>query len=261
MAAAAKEYFDKKLNDLTIDQVALLASLPKAPSVLDPTKGTQKAVGRRDYVLRQMLNEKYITNSEYNEALLKDIVVVKQKSKYVGDAFIDYVRQTLYQNGITEHQLLTGGYKITTTMRKKWQEIAQNSLNAGLIRFDRNIDGYRGAIDKIDIKNDWLKNLKNIPVPARIDKYKIAVILGFDKKDAIIGLSDGQKVKMNNESISWAIPKDEDSKEYNIKKLFNIGDVIVVSEGAKFYNLEQIPEIDGAVVIMSPKTGELYAMV
>ncbi len=261
VAAAAKEYFDKKLNDLTIDQMALLASLPKAPSVLDPTKGTQKAIGRRDYVLRQMLNEKYITNAEYSEAILKDIVVVKQKSKYVGDAFIDYVRQTLYQNGITEKQLLTGGYKITTTMRKKWQEIAQNSLNSGLIKFDRNIDGYRGGIDKIDVNNDWLKNLKNIPVPARIDKYKIAAILGFEKKAAIIGLVDGQKVKMNNEGIAWAIPKGKDLKEYNIAELFNIGDVIVVSEDEKFYNLEQIPEIDGAVVIMSPKTGELYAMV
>ncbi len=266
VAAAAKEYFDKKISDLTVAESALLASLPKAPSAIDPNKSIIRATERRNYILYRMMEEKYITEEEYQEAKTQNIVIARQKSKYVGDSFIDYVRQVMYQNDISEEELLTRGYKINTTMRKKWQQIAQNAINEGVIKLDRKLSGYRGAIANIDTA-EWLKNLKNVPLPLKIGDYKLAVVLKMEKNTAFIGLADGTDGTIELKGFRWAISellKTENEKIFNYKidTLFKIGDVIAVSnDGEKHYNLEQIPEIDGAVVIMSPISGEIYAIV
>lgn len=143
--AAANIYFNKKLNELTLPEMALIAGLPQAPSVYSPFNNLDLAIKRRNQVLGRMYKMKYIDKKTYNDAKKADVKLSNVPSLYAlnkAPYFCDYVMRELKELGFTEEDISTGGYKIVTTLDYKTQlkvnEAILKNLNAWGLKSDKN---------------------------------------------------------------------------------------------------------------------------
>jgi penicillin-binding protein 1A len=154
--AAAQTYFGKSARDLNIAEAALLASLPKAPSMYSPFKYPVKARERRAMVLKQMLNHKFITKAQYEEAEKVPLPVTPHFRKYDAPYFIETLRQGLeakYGN-----ELYTSGYKIYSTLDSKMQQIAEESVKRGISSIEKRVkSGVEAALIAIDMRTGHIK--------------------------------------------------------------------------------------------------------
>lgn len=131
VSAASKIYFNKKLNQLTLPELALIAGLPQAPSVYNPYNNKDLAIKRRNQVLKRMLTMKYITKEEYDKAIDADVKLSSVPQLYTTNKapyFSDYVLKELHNLGFEETDIIQGGYKIITTLDSKAQDAANESI-------------------------------------------------------------------------------------------------------------------------------------
>ncbi len=131
VSAAAKIYFNKKLNQLTLPELALIAGLPQAPSVYNPYNNKDLAIQRRNQVLKRMLTMKYITQDEYDKAIQADVKLSSVPQIYTTNKapyFSDYVVKEMQKLGFDETDIIHGGYKVITTLDSKAQEAANESI-------------------------------------------------------------------------------------------------------------------------------------
>ena len=131
VAAASQIYFNKKLNQLTLPELALLAGLPQAPSVYNPYNNKELARQRRNQVLKRMLTMKYITQDEYEKAIQADIKLSSVPQLYTTNKapyFSDYVLHEMEKLGFEETDIIHGGYKVVTTLDSKAQVAANESI-------------------------------------------------------------------------------------------------------------------------------------
>ncbi|MCM1339591.1 MAG: PBP1A family penicillin-binding protein [Muribaculaceae bacterium] len=131
VSAASKIYFNKKLSQLTLPELALIAGLPQAPSVYNPYNNKDLAIQRRNQVLKRMLTMKYITKDEYDKAIEADVKLSSVPQIYTTNKapyFSDYVLKELQQLGFEETDIIQGGYKVITTLDSKAQEAANESI-------------------------------------------------------------------------------------------------------------------------------------
>ena len=145
VAAAAKTYFGKELNQLTLSEMAVIAGLPKAPSTMNPLFSPKRALERRNVVLGRMLDQKYISQEEYDAALKEPIVASYHGAQL--DFRADYVTEMVRQEMVKrfgEEDAYTKGYKVYTTVLSKDQETAQKAVRDNLIAYDMR-HGYRGG--------------------------------------------------------------------------------------------------------------------
>ncbi len=154
--AAAQTYFGKSARDLNIAEAALLASLPKAPSMYSPFKNPEKAKERRTMVLKQMLNHKFITKAQYEEAEKVFLPVTPHFRKYDAPYFIENLRQGLeakYGN-----ELYISGYKIYCTLDFRMQQIAEESVKEGIASIEKRVkSGVEAALIAIDLRTGHIK--------------------------------------------------------------------------------------------------------
>lgn len=266
VTSAAMNYFSKDLKDLTIEEAATLAALPKAPSTLDPSRHKNRAKARRNWVIERMKDEGYITTEEAKKATVKEIVLT---TKYVS-AILDngyynesvrlelinkYGSDYVYKEGITAH----------TYIDKKLQKLADDALRQGLINYDRR-HGFRGPLSNVKFKADeWKKILKGYEKPVNAGAWDLAIVLRTSNESAGIGLADGNKAVINLGQLSWArknLPNQYvGAKVTSVEVVLKVGDVILVAlNAAGEYALEQIPNVNGALVVMQPKTGKVLAL-
>lgn len=135
VAGAAKTYFNKKLNQLTLPELALIAGLPQAPSVYNPYNNIELAKKRRNQVLKRMLTMKFITKEEYEKAIDAEIKLSDLPQLYTANKapyFSDYVMKELEKLGFHETEVIHGGYKVITTLDAKAQEKANESIIANM---------------------------------------------------------------------------------------------------------------------------------
>lgn len=277
VAAAGLTYFNKELKDLTIEEAAYLAALPKAPNNYHPFRAKAKATERRDWILGQMAENGHITSEEAEAAKKKPLTVnLRQTGAHISTAefFAEDVRRTLLgQYG--EEKLYGGGMSVRTTLDPKLQVYARRALIDGLVKFDRQ-QGWRGPVSKIDIAGDWGVPLGAVDVPADIQPWRLGVVLEAQKDKAIIGLrparqQDGTLVKEREavevplEEIKWAKTPAKKATPAATSDLFAAGDVIYVApkdpanvKGT--WSLMQIPEVGGGLVAMDPHTGRVLAV-
>ena len=274
VASASLNYFNKSLDEITIEEAALLASLPKAPAKLDPTKNDQSDVlERRNWVLSRMHELGYITDSQFIESTEKPIILRERDIEQVsnGQAFSEEVRKEIVKN-YGEEQLLEGGNVIITTLNPKLQALADKYFKMGIENYDRK-HGFRGAIDNIytdnTFKDNWGELINNYELKDKIrDEWQKAVVLNIDEKKEriIIGLKqieqdeeitenveDNEFIQVSNDDkllITGYIPLKnlKWAKEYiNVNELgpeiksvsdvkLKIGDVIVVQQNNKNKN-------------------------
>ncbi|WP_347939105.1 penicillin-binding protein 1A [Rickettsia oklahomensis] len=256
VATAAQNYFNKSVEELTIAESAFIAALPKAPSELNPEKNYVRVKRRRDYVITRMFEDGYITKEAAKEAIDSPIVLRKRAKEetVVADYYAEQVREEVIKMLNSKEEFYTGGLTIITSLDTKMQQLAENSLRKGLREFDRK-RGFRKPIANISIQN-WQEELKKLSLPQSLLEYKLAVVLDVTDNHAEIGLIDGSKSKIPISEMKWAR-----SDLKSVKSLLKKGDVIVVEVIKEWYALRQIPEVNGAIMVMNPNTGQVLASV
>ncbi len=267
VAAAAQVYFNKSIDELTIEEDALLATLPKAPSKLDPRKNIDKAKSRRDWVINRMIAEEFIDEKIGLAAIEKPIVLKIKDSEEITKAnfFSDSVKKELTELYGSD-SVFENGIVVSTTLDTRLQKIAAKAFETGVEDYDRK-NGYRGALGKIDSAGNWQEELQKFdPKKLYKDEWKKAVVLSLSKDIATIGVENGALGSIEFSSLKWA------RKHINVNSLgpvlkkisevLAVGDVILVEKinKAETYNLRQVPEVNGAFLAMDPHTGRVLAM-
>ncbi|MDA0339046.1 MAG: penicillin-binding protein 1A [Proteobacteria bacterium] len=270
VAAAALSYFGKSLNELTLDEIAYLAALPKAPNNYHPVYRTEAAIARRNWVLGRMETEGFVTEEEVEQNETKSLTVYTSgEAELFGAAhFNEEVRRALI-NLYGENALYEGGLSVRTTLDPLFQTIAERVLRDGLITYDRR-HGWRGAITKVDV-SQWHEELKNLAISVGRPAWQLAAVISVDEEGAIIGFANEQTGRVPFGSMAWARPwlkgQHVGAKPNRPSDVVSPGDVIVVekADGKEVdgtqYTLQQIPAIDGALVAMDPHTGRVLALV
>ena len=270
VAAAALNYFNKSLEELTPAETAFLAGLPKAPSKYNPKTNYDAAKARRDWVISRMVEEQVITPEEGKEAVETPISLRYADPTHVVHA--DYFAEEVRRNLVTkygESSLYEGGLTVRTTLDPKLQKIADQSLRKGLVNYDRR-HGYRGPLAHVNLtdtsQDSWLPKLKAQPIPGGISPWLTAIVLKLESNSATIGLPDGQTANVPLANLKWArkyIPHNQIGPEIKAPKdVLSIGDIVLVSKTDKDgeYALEQIPTVSGALVAMDPHSGRVLAI-
>jgi penicillin-binding protein 1A len=277
VAAAALDYFNKRLDELTISEAAYIAGLPKAPENYNMFRKPAEAKGRRDWVVGRMLEDGRISRDEATAAKEEALVSNKRGEAQAvrADYFAEEVRRELIKNPeIGENGLYKGGLYVRSTLNPRFQEIADRVLRAGLVRYDLR-HGYRGPVAKIELGEDWAAKLAAVPPPTDLYQWHLAAVLSADDKEARIGFADKTEGTMPLAELKWA-RRAEGGKVIGgaIAKASDAvqpGDVVIVDRAEKdadgkeyaagTYALRQIPEVSGALVAMDPHTGRVHALV
>lgn len=258
VTSAALAYFNKDLKNVTIEEAATLAAMPKAPSLLDPTKHLEKATARRNWVIDRMNEEGYISEEQAKNAKATPIKLSPRfESSLLDNGYYNesvrlelidkYGFDYVYQEGIS----------VFTNLNKNLQKYADEALRAGLIEYDRR-HGYRAPVKSVSFKgSDWKAVLNSIDTPEAAGTWRLAIALDVKDSSVDIGYKDGTKGSIPIENMKWAR-----SKLTSCKNLLKVGDVILVGTTSENSGatLEQIPEVNGALVVIEPKTGKVLAL-
>ena len=253
VAAASLEYFDKSIKELNYNETSLLAALPKAPSKYNPYRNKELAKFRRDLVLKNLLDNNFITKKKYLFFKEQEIELKKKKRVFLENSqyYIEDVRKEIIDK-LTYDKVYKQGYNINTPINLELQKIATQSLRNGLVAYDRR-KGWRGAIQNINYSKDWYKKIKKKFKLEKSINWQIAIVKKINQFNSIIETENNLQGEIKFKDISWT------KKEF--KDLFKEGDVIYVKKiDKKSYTLEQLPKINGGVVVMDPFTGRVLAL-
>ncbi len=294
VAAAALNYFDKPLDELTLGEAAYLAALPKAPNNYHPVRRPAAAKARRDWVIGRLLSEGFISETEAEEAKAMPLIVRRPSETrfFRADFFAEEVRRELLER-YGEKGLYGGGLSVRTTVEPRLQEIADKVLRQGLIIYDRR-HGWRGPIVHIDLEGmagivagtgpvaapgvqggtGWLGQLAVVPPPEGLHPWRLAVVLAVGKKAAEIGLDDGSLGRIPLRELRWARPWRKNQRLGRAvrapRDVLGVGDVVAVEAvsstkdgkayGPGTFALRQIPNVNGALIALDPHTGRVLAL-
>ena len=264
--AASRAYFDKDVNELTLPEAAYLAILPKAPSNYDPVRATQKALDRRNYVLREMYRNGYITQDQWTAAASSPLGTIRygsnEKFQQQGGYFIEEVRRELIKQFGEQakdgaNSLYAGGLWVRSSMDPVMQNAAAAALRDGLVRFD----GGRGWKDlglTIDLgKGDWAGQLDRAPVGTGYPDWIKAVILSKDEGQATVGFSNGSQGSLPRSAAVMPVRGTGGAAFDALKP----GMVVIVKQiGAGSWQLKSVPEISGGMLVEEVHTGRVMAM-
>lgn len=270
VAAAAMNYFGKSLDDLTLDEIAYLAALPKGPNNYNPKTRYDAAVARRNWVISRMVEDGYADEKEAEEAKKRPLKVVERKSGFLKDTeyYSEEVRRTISRN-FGDEALYQGGLIVRTTIDPRLQEIATKALRKGLLEYDRR-HGWRGATTSIKIDENYKKSLADAKLTSGAEEsWKKAVVLKVTKDKAEIETADGANGEIPLPLLAWARHAEKGQNmgpvPTSVEQVLRKGDVIYVDKTAEKdkenYNLRQIPEIEGGMAVIDPHTGKVLALV
>ena len=264
IAAASNRYFKKSLSELDIHEMAFLAALPKAPSRYNPERNYDMAFERRNWVLERMFVNGYIDKYELNS--LKKIPIntyLKENNRvFANDYYLEEIRKKIILI-FGEDYLYNGGLSVRSSLNTEIQIIADNALKKGLLQYDKR-HGFRGPIAN-DVSNNWhLKYKKNNPP----HNFLIAKIIKFNEKNnnaQVEVILKDEKILAELVNFKWArtsLPGGYlGSKINKVSDVLQLNDIIYVSsDSQQSYSLEQIPKINGGIIIMDPYTGRVFAL-
>lgn len=264
VAAAALNYFNKNLDELTIAEAAFLAGLPKAPSNYDPSRQPAAAKARRDWVIGRMQEDGKITAEEAEEA--RETPLVTQPRQVAGlveaDYFAEEVRRDIAKR-YGENALYKGGLTVHSTLDARLQGIADEVLDNALEKLDRP-RGWRGPVAELDLggakkgtpPDDWQAQLAAIEVPPGYERIRLAAVLQRLDGGLKIGFADGTKGFVPGAQTRWMRP----AAGYRGGPV-TVGDVIGVQPiSGDNYAVHQPPVVEGAILALDPHTGRVLAM-
>jgi penicillin-binding protein 1A len=271
VAAAALNYFDKGLDELTVSEAAFLGALPKWPS-----RNPMAAKDRRDWVISRMAEDGYVSQAEARSAQAEPLVIRPRSESVLipgGEYFSEDIRREIADE-YGEATLYKGGLSVRSTLDPALQAIATRTLRGGLIAYDRR-HGWRGPLTRIDPSPGWNKRLAALPARVEMRPWVYAVVLSVGDNHAEIGLADGRRGHIPMSELRWARPTLPQQAVGPVPKkasdVLQVGDVVAVEPVAKSadgkeqygpdnYSLQQLPKVEGALVAMDPHTGRVLAM-
>lgn len=268
VGAAALNYFNKSVNELTLAEAAYLAALPKGPNNYHPFLHRDRAIERRNYVIDRLVADGFVSAADGAKAKAEPLGVnprVLSPNTYVAGYFAEDVRRELLER-YGEKKLYEGGLSVRTTLDPKLQALTRKALADGLVRFDE-AHGFRGAMNHIDISSDWGTPLAAIPSLGDVRPWRLAVVLEASDAQARIGLQPAREKsgEVARERETGILPADGARwAGRSVRSILTPGDVIYVEPMTGRpgqYRLRQIPDISGAMVTMDPYTGRVFSMV
>ena len=252
VAAASLEYFDKSIKELSYEEAALLAALPKAPSKYNPFRDIELAKFRRDLVLKNLLDNEFIDSKMYLNLKDKKINLKKNKKIFLEDSqyYIEDVRKNIIEK-LTYEKVYNQGFNINTPINLELQKIATESLRKGLIEYDKR-KGWRGSLTNRVYTNNWYNGLEKFSLEKSIN-WRIAIIKKINQFSAEIETQDKVEGIIEYKDITWT------KKELN--EILKVGDIVYLEKikNNKF-SLKQLPKINGGIVVMDPFTGRILAL-
>ncbi|MGH8120865.1 MAG: penicillin-binding protein 1A [Gammaproteobacteria bacterium] len=266
IAAAAQVYYGLEINQLTLPQFAMLAGLPKAPSTTNPVSNPERAVERRNYVLKRMLEENFISDSEYQSAINVSLgaslhgATIELEAPYVAEM----VRQALVDEFGDE--AYTSGLKVITTIKDRNQRAANMALRKALLEYDER-HGYRGPEHHYDLasdmnETDWSRMLESFPVLAGLQP---ALVVSIQEKSITAYLLDYGMVTVAWEGLAWArryiSENNRGAAPKNAAEIVQTGDIIRLTKNQDDqWKLSQLPDIEGGLVSIRPTDGAIIAL-
>ena len=262
VAAASNRYFKKSLSELSIEEMAFLAALPKAPSRYHPKRNYEKAFDRRNYVLKRMFANDFLDEHELQTLLKKPLITELgiKKEYYSSEFFIEEIRKKII-NIFDEETLYHGGLSVRTSLDTRTQSLADSALRNGLKNYDKR-HGFKGPLNKF--KNIDLNLIREkIKIPnsfflARVklindNKAIIEVLLNDELEEGILSDYKWARKYINDDYVG--------PKIINVEDIIEKDDIIFVSNNSNgTFSLEQIPEVNGAIIVMDPFSGRVLAM-
>ena len=253
IAAASLEYFDKSIKELNYAEAAVLAALPKAPSKYNPYQNKDLAKFRRNLVLQNLYQNGILDFESYVGYKNQSIRLKKTKRVYLEDSqyYIEDVRKNIIER-LSYEKVYKQGYNINTPINLGLQKIATDSLRNGLISYDKR-KGWRGPLTNLNYDNDWFKKVDKKYFLEKSINWKIAIVKDVKKFEVTIETFDRLEGIIKYKDISWT------KKE--LENLLKVGDLIYVKNlKDNIYKLQQLPKINGGIVVMDPYTGRVLAL-
>lgn len=267
IGAAAYVYYGKDVSELTLAEAAMMVSLLPCPSACNPLADPERAIDRRETRLRNMLNENMISQSEYLAANEAPVTALRRNRNIAVSApyVAEMVRQTLYDE--FGEDTYTQGFEVTTSIDGDLQQAANNAVVNGLEVFYDKRHGYRGPTahyppEAVDPKQSWLEELAPIPT---YGNQLPAIVTEVSERSFSALLKSGESIEVPWEGMSWAYPYIDRNNRWPPPQvaadIVEVGDFIRVKQGEQYWELGQVPDIQGALVSMSPDDGQILALV
>ncbi len=265
-AAAAQIYYGKELAELTLPQLAMVAGLPKAPSTYNPIVNPERAVLRRNYVLRRMKELDYITDTQYQDALTAEVTAEEHSFGTELDA--PYLAEMVRAEMVERYgkEAYSYGYNVFTTIGSNLQRAANRAIHNNLIEYEHR-HGFRGPEKHVELSEDagsteWLQALED---SSTIGGLQPAVVVALSETEAVIALSNASLHVLPWTGMQWARRYIDDNtmgdEPTTAADILTKGDVIRVEQNAEGeWQLVQVPEVAGALVSLDPNNGAVQAL-
>lgn len=288
--AASQVYYGKSINELSLSQLAMIAGLPQAPSAANPINSPKRAIQRRNYVLNRMLSLDKITQEEFDTAANEPSTASyhgatsELSAPYVAEMVRKYMLRRF------GNAAYTSGFKVYTTINSTGQIAANQALQKGLLKYDRD-HGYREAeqtgypVVKLEVPlipelEEWMNAANeehDIDWPSTLFEWKQAIaakgtngllqsgIVAKIKEDGAWVATLDNFIWLPYEGIKWAAPylsvNSKGEPPQTTAELLSAGQMIWLEDTNTGYKLAQMPEIEGALVSMNPHNGAIEALV
>ncbi len=262
-SAAARVYFGKDLKDITLAEAAMLAGLPKAPSAYNPIVNPHRAKIRQDYILKRMLDLGYITQAQYDEAIKEPLRTRTAGNEYSVHAeyIAEMVRQMMYAQ--YKDETYTRGLTVTTTIDSADQEAAYDAVRKGVMAYERR-HGYRGPEGFVQLppEGDDRDQAIDDALTDHPDNGEIvaAVVTDANPKAVKAQLLDGTTITVSGDGLRFvaAALSPRASQTLRVRE----GSIVRVVEDAKGnWEITQLPQVEGALVSLTPQDGAIRALV
>lgn len=267
VAAAASYYYGKTLDQLTVAECATLASTFQLPSLVNPLNSPKRMTARRNWVLGQMLENRFISKAEYDQAIEEPLDASPHEPAIEVDApyLAEMVRlQVLDRLG---NDALTEGYVVKTTVNSMRQQAAVDSVRAGLVEYDHR-HGWRGpeAHQELAAEAGTDELERALAGYTDISGMQPGIVTQVSATEASVYLANRDEVKLDLASVDWARPRIDDTRvgatPKSVATVLKRGDIIRVTRDEKGeWLLTQIPGAQGALVSLDPEDGSLQALV
>ncbi len=241
VASASFNYFNKSIFDLDIHEYAYLAALPKGPNNYDPKKNYNRALDRRNYVLKQMELNKFITYDQYIFYSNLEIELIERNNKkYNSDYKTDFILNYLNSNSFNEN-----AFYIQSTIDQSLQKISEKSLIDNLALFEKKYQNWTGNFKNLD---DILK-FKN-------DHWHIAKVISKNENFTELSIINSDEIVYLDVDDNLYGPQKDPPHKY-----LNVGEYIFISNINETFYAVQLHKINGSVIIMDPFNGDIVSMV
>lgn len=260
--AAAQVYYGKHIDELNLAQLAMIAGLPKAPSAYNPLANPNRALIRRNWILKRMFALNYIDEDTYTSAVNEPVTATyhgytnQLDAPYVAEMarleIVDMVGTAAY----------TDGYRVYTTVESKLQQSAQKAVQDGLIAYDKR-HGYRGPEKRQLTKEQWMGALRETPTLGGLSP---AIVMEVKEQSLLVQLPNQEQTEILwNQGLEglrkFNSPNSRSAPIKSAQEIFTVGDLIRVQLHEDGWHLGQLPKAQAALAALDPENGAIMAMV